>query len=106
MDTECFTASRWTKGNLIFPTVIEISARAITRRKRRWMGCDEMSIGLSKVASVHIRTGMIWSDILIESTGGADPMTSHGHSKGDALRIRELIEERQAELGVTQGDKT
>jgi hypothetical protein len=35
---------------------------------------------------------MIWSDIRIESTGGTDPITSHGHRKGDALRIRALIE--------------
>jgi hypothetical protein len=100
METERFTASRWTKGNLMFPTVIEISDQAVTRRKRRWLGCDEMSFGLSKVASVHIRTGLVWSDILIESTGGADPMSSHGHTKSDAVRIRDLIETRQAALGV------
>jgi len=44
---------------------------------------------------VHIRTGMIWSDIVIESSGGTDPITSHGHRKADALRIRELIERYQ-----------
>ena len=105
METECFTASRWTKGNLIFPTVIEVSTQAVTRRKRRWFGSDEMSVGLSKVASVHIRTGFFWSEILIESTGGSDPLTSHGHSKGDARRIRELIENYQTALGVKPGDK-
>jgi hypothetical protein len=48
------------------------------------------------VASVKISTGMFWSDIVIESTGGTDPITSHGHRKADALRIRELVETFQA----------
>ena len=59
---------------------------------------DEMSISLSKVASVHIKTGLIWSEILIESSGGSDPLASHGHKKGDAQRIKELIESAQASL--------
>ncbi len=44
------------------------------------------------VASVHIETGMLWSDVLIESTGGTDPIASHGHRKEDAQRIKGLIE--------------
>ena len=96
MPTEVFQASRWTKGNLLFPTVLEVSEKAVTRRKRSWFSQDEMSITISKVASVHIKTGMIWSDILIESSGGSDPMASHGHSKGDAQRIKELVENAQA----------
>jgi len=80
----------------IFPTVIEVTEKALTRRKRRLFGCDEISIGISKVASVHIKTGMIWSEILIESTGGADPLTSRGHTKSDARRIRDLVQAYQA----------
>jgi hypothetical protein len=41
---------------------------------------------------VHIKTGLIWSTIVIESSGGSDPLTSHGHRKGDARRIKELLE--------------
>jgi hypothetical protein len=96
MPTEVFQASRWTKGNLLFPTIIEVSDKAVTRRKRSWFSQDEMSITISKVASVHIKTGMIWSDVLIESSGGTDPMASHGHSKSDAQRIKELVENAQA----------
>lgn len=98
MPAEVFQASRWTKGNLLFPTIIEVSDKAVTRRKRSWFSQDEMSITISKVASVHIKTGMIWSDILIESSGGSDPMASHGHSKADAQRIKELVENAQAVL--------
>ncbi len=98
MPTEIFQASRWTRGNHLFPTRIEVTDKAISRRKRSWFSQDEMTISISKVASVHIKTGLVWSDILIESSGGTDPMTSHGHTKGDALRIKELIEEAQAHL--------
>ncbi|HZR19416.1 MAG TPA: hypothetical protein VFE51_19170 [Verrucomicrobiae bacterium] len=104
MPTEIFRASRWTKGNLLFPTVIEVSDKAVTRRKRSWFSQDEMSITISKVASVHIKTGMIWSNVLIESSGGTDPMTSHGHSKADAQRIKELVENAQATLSQQRPD--
>ena len=99
MPTEVFQASRWTRGNLIFPTYIEVSDRAVSRRKRSWFRMDEISISISKVASVHIKTGIIWSEILIESSGGSDPLASHGHKKRDALRIKGLIENAQAAMG-------
>ncbi len=98
MASEIFRASRWTRGNLLFPTYIEVTDKAVIRRKRSWFSQDEISISITKVASVHIKTGMIWSDILIESSGGSDPLASHGHSKADALRIKELIETAQAQF--------
>jgi hypothetical protein len=91
-----FHASRWTSGNHLFPTVIEVSEKAVTLRNRTLFTRDEVSVSISKVASVHIKTGLVWSTILIESSGGADPLTSHGHKKGDANRIKELIENHQA----------
>ena len=95
MTTETFPASRWTKGNRLFPTWIEVTDTAVTRRKRAWFSRNEMSIHLQRVASVRIDTGLFWSDIIIESTGGSDPLVSHGHRKADALRIKELIEQAQ-----------
>jgi hypothetical protein len=99
MASETFQASRWTRGNFLFPTVIEVTDKAVIRHKRSWFSKDEMSISISKVASVHIRTGLIWSDILIESSGGTDPLASHGHTKRDAQRIRELVETAQGNSG-------
>jgi D-glycero-beta-D-manno-heptose 1-phosphate adenylyltransferase len=92
MPSEIFVASRWTKGNHLFPTHIEVTDRAVVRHKRSWFSKDEMSVIIQKVASVHIKTGLMWSDILIENSGGTDPIASHGHRKSDALRIKELIE--------------
>jgi hypothetical protein len=96
MPPEAFQASRWTKGNFLFPTVIEVSDKAVVRRKRSWFSRDEISISVHKIASVHIKTGLIWADLLIESSGGTDPLASHGHRKSDARRIKELIENYQA----------
>ncbi|MGH9641600.1 MAG: hypothetical protein ACRD3Q_04180 [Terriglobales bacterium] len=93
---DTFVASRWTKGNLFFPTRIVVNAQHVSRIKPRLFSSNEESIGIAQVASVHIRTGIIWSDIVIESSGGTDPITSHGHRKRDAIRIRELIEGYQA----------
>jgi Bacterial PH domain len=95
MDVEFFKASRWTRGNHLFRTIIEVTDQAVIRHKRSWFSKDEISISITKVASVHIKTGLIWSKILIESSGGSDPLESHGHSKADAQRIRELVEEAQ-----------
>ncbi len=93
--TESFSASRWTKGNLLFPTRIEVSPDRVARVKPRWFGSTEESIAISNVASVQINTGVLFSDIRIDSTGGSNPIASHGHTKGDARRIRDLIEQYQ-----------
>jgi hypothetical protein len=98
MPSETFQASRLTRGNFLFPTIIAVADQAVTRHKRSWFSRDEISISISKVASVHIKTGIIWADILIESSGGSDPLSSHGHRKADARRIRELIETAQGSL--------
>src|SRR5579863_8914956 len=95
-DGETFIASRWTKGNLLFPTRIVVNPLHVSKVKPRLFGSNEESIAMAQVASVHISTGVIWSEIVIESTGGTDPITSHGHRKADAQRIRDLIESYQA----------
>jgi hypothetical protein len=98
--SEVFTASRWTRGNVFFPTRIVVTPLHVSRVKRHLFGNTEESIAILQVASVKISTGIIWSNITIESTGGADPITSHGHHKRDAIRIRELIETYQASRGA------
>jgi hypothetical protein len=96
MPVETFVASRLTQGNRLFPTVIEVGDTFVVKRTRTFFTKNEISIHLSRIASVRIETGVLWSDILIESSGGSDPIASHGHRKGDALRIKELIEHAQS----------
>lgn len=96
-----FKASRWTAGNFFFPVRIELTPQHVSRITPHLVGADEESIAMSKVASVNIRTGLIWSQIRIDSSGGSNPIVSHGHRKGDARRIRELIEHFQSRLPGT-----
>ena len=90
-----FQASRWTAGNRFFPLRIEVTPQRVSRIKPRLIGSSEESISIGQVASVSIRTGLIWSTVVIESTSVTDPIVSHGHRKGDAMQIRDLIEQFQ-----------
>ena len=94
-ENHVFTASRLTSGNLFFPVRIEVNQNRVTRIKPRLFGSNEESIAIPKVASVNIQTGLLWSDIRIDSSGGSNPIESHGHPKGDAQAIRALIERLQ-----------
>lgn len=94
-----FKASRLTAGNLIFPTRIEITPERVARIKPHWIGGSDDSIPIAKIASVSIDTGLVFSSIRIESTGGATPIVSDGHYKGDALAIRDLIHGYQSRRG-------
>ncbi|HMC31260.1 MAG TPA: PH domain-containing protein [Candidatus Angelobacter sp.] len=93
--TKLFRASRLTRGNHFFPTRIEVGPEHVVRIKPRLFGRSEESIPVSKVASVEISVGIFWSDIRIESTGGTDPIESHGHRKRDAIEIRSMVEHYQ-----------
>lgn len=90
-----FKASRWTSGNLFFPLRIEVTPQRVSRIKPRLIGSSEESISIGQVASVGIKTGLIWATVKIDSTGGTDPIVSHGHRKHDAVQIRDLIEQFQ-----------
>ena len=92
-----FTASRLTAGNFLFPVRIEVSRERVSRIRKSFFGSNEESIAISKVASVNIQTGFLWSEIRIDSAGGTNPILSHGHRKKDAHAIRDLIEKFQKE---------
>jgi len=94
-ENHIFTASRLTSGNHFFPVRIEVNQDRVVRIKPRIFGSNEESIAISKVASVNIQTGLIWSDIRIDSAGGTNPILSHGHRKLDAQAIRAIIERLQ-----------
>jgi hypothetical protein len=100
-----FIASRLISGNRLFPVRIEVNQNRVTRIKPRLFGSNEESIAISKVASVNIQTGLVWSDIRIDSVGGSNPIVSHGHSKEDARAIRDLIERLQQTMRSSQDSK-
>ena len=92
-----FGASRLSRGNRLFPAQVVISPTSITLYKPQWIGKLEESIHMAHVASIRIDTHLVFSDIYIETSGGQDPIACHGHAKGDAVRMKELIEKFQSE---------
>ena len=91
-----FRASRLSSGNRLFPTQVQITPTAIVHHTPRWVGRSEHSIHVAHVSSVRVDTGMIFSDVYIETSGGASPVKCHGHSKRDALEMKRLIEQFQS----------
>ena len=94
---DVFRASRLSAGNHLFPTQVLISPDTVVQYTPRWIGRQEESIHVAHVASVKIDTKLLLSDVLIETTGGTDPIRCHGHRKGDAVRMKTLIERYQNE---------
>ena len=92
-----FRASRLSKGNHLFPGQVAITNTSITLYKPRWIGRLEESIHMAHVASIKIITHVLFSDVSIESSGGQDPIDLHGHTKSDAIKMKELIEGFQTE---------
>jgi hypothetical protein len=98
-----FKASRLSRGNRLFPAQVVLTPSSITLFKPQWIGKVEESIHLSHVASIRIDTNLIFADLFVESSGGQDPIVCHGHTKGDAVKMKALIEEFQTRL---YGDRT
>jgi hypothetical protein len=92
-----FYASRLTSGNFLFPAQVEISPTSVTMRKPRLIGKTEESIHIAHIASIKINTHLFFSDVEIESSGGENPAICHGHTKGDAIAMKELIEQYQTD---------
>jgi hypothetical protein len=87
-----FRASRLSRGNRLFPAQVLISETSITLYRPQWIGKMEESIHMAHVASIKIDTNLMFSDVFIESSGGQDPIILHGHTKGDAVKMKALIE--------------
>jgi len=96
-----FQASRWSAGNRVFPTVLEVSDRHVTRIKPSLGGRIEESISIRQVASVTIARGALWSEIVVHSSGGTDPLRSSGHPNADAQRLKEVIDDYQVNIART-----
>ena len=97
-----FRASRWSSGNHLFPTQVLISPTSVVHYTPQWVGRLEHSIHMAHVASVRVVTNVMFSDVYVETTGGASPIRCHGHRKGDAVQMQKLIERYQTEYYGTR----
>ena len=91
-----FRASRLSSGNRLFPTQVHITPTSIVHFTPRWLSRSDHSIHIAHVSSVRIHTGVLFSDVYIETSGGASPVKCHGHRKRDAVEMQRLIEQFQS----------
>jgi hypothetical protein len=94
---DVFRASRLSAGNHLFPTQVLVTPTSVVQYTPRWIGRTEETIHLAHIASVKIETGLLLSDVVIETSGGTDPIVCHGHHKGDATAMKTLIERYQTD---------
>lgn len=89
---DVFRASRLSRGNRLLPTQVLIGPTSVVQYTPRWIGRHEETIHMAHISSVRIDTGLLLSNVYIETSGGANPIACHGHRKRDAMRMKELIE--------------
>ena len=92
-----FRASRLSRGNRLFPAQVVITPTSLSHFHPQWIGKLEESIHMAHVSSIKIDTHIMFSDVVIESTGGHNPILCHGHTKGDAVEMKKTIERYQSE---------
>ena len=103
-DGDVFRASRWARGNRLFPTQVLITPTAVVHYPPEAVGRKEHSIHIAHVASVSIDTNLLFSNVIIETSGGTTPVTCHGHRRADAVRMQQLIEQYQTQYYRASGD--
>ena len=92
---DVFRASRMSQGNRLFPTQVLITPSAVVHFTPEIFGKREQSIHIAHISSVSIDTDLLFSDVIIETSGGSTPVRCHGHHKRDAVRMKALIEQYQ-----------
>ena len=98
-----FRASRWSRGNHLFPTQVAVTPTSVVQYTPQWLGRREHSIHMAHISSVEIDTNLFFSNVVIETSGGSDPVNCHGHLKHDAIEMKRLINQYQtAYYGKTQ----
>ena len=104
---EVFRASRWSRGNRLFPTQVCITPQAVVHYTPQLVGRREQSIHIAHVSSVGIDTNLFFSNVNIETSGGHSPIRCYGHRKRDAVRMKQLIAQHQTAYyrnpGITTG---
>jgi hypothetical protein len=97
-----FRASRLSRGNRLFPAQVVVTPETITHLHPQLIGRVEESIHIAHVSSIRIDTNLLFADIYIETTGGEKPIVCYGHTKGDAIRMKQTIEQFQSKYYGTK----
>ena len=100
-----FRASRWSRGNHLFPAQVAVAPTEVVQYVPGWIGRREHTIHMAHIASVDISTNLLFSNVVIETSGGSDPVRCYGHRKRDALEIKRLINQHQSDYYKADGRK-
>ena len=91
-----FRASRWSRGNHLFPAQVAVAPTEVVQYVPGWVGRREHTSHMAHIASVDISTNLFFSNVVIETSGGSDPVRCHGHRKRDAMEMKRLINAYQS----------
>lgn len=92
-----YRASRFSRGNFLFPTQVKVTPTSVVHFTPEIVGGREQSIHIAHISSVMIDRNLFFSDVLIETSGGHNPVRCHGHKKRDAIAMKTVIERYQSE---------
>jgi hypothetical protein len=96
-DGTVFRASRFSRGNRLFPTQVAVTPTSVVHYTPHWIGAHQHSIHMAHIASVRVDSRMLFADVFIETTGGTGGIRCSGHRKGDADLMKQQIERHQSE---------
>lgn len=87
-------ASRFSKGNFIFPIKINIDQLGVTLKKPGLFNSKEKTIPFSRISSVDVNCPIAgFSTIIIQTTGEGE-INAHGFRKREVNEMKKLILEK------------
>jgi hypothetical protein len=69
-----------------------VTKKSVTAWYLPWVG-HRQHLPLSHIANVDRDTGVVWDDVIVQSTGGTDPLTIQNVSKRSARRFEKTVNE-------------
>ena len=100
-----YQASRFTGGNFLFPDRIRLEADGVVFVKRHLIGGEEESIRYEQIASVSVQRGLLFADLLFETTGGSEPVFLNGLWGGAAERAKAELQARIRTHSTSREDR-
>jgi hypothetical protein len=87
-----YQASRWTKGNLLYPSKLRVHHDEVTLLNEGLLRSSERSIPMNKIASISLSRGLLFTDIVVESSGGQEDIFANGFRKKEAEEFRNQLQ--------------
>ena len=96
-----YKSSRWTRGNLFFPDTLSVENDGVYFEKRRLIGSKEEIVNYQHIASVKVNSRLFFATLVIESSGGSNPVKMCGLKRRLARQARIEIQKKQSENTIT-----